>query len=111
MNDVQSKYFIYCFCYGWLKQLKIKIDMDVLFNANNTDLFKTVVMSQVESKSKKEENKRVAEQFGTVITKIKTFPTNNCWIILDKHTKELLHKDLKNENEINELCSKYNYIR
>lgn len=81
--------------------------MDVLFNANNTDLFKTVVMSQIESKK----NKKIAEQFGTVITKIKTFPTNNGWIILDKHTKELLHKDLKNETEVNELCSKYNYIR
>lgn len=56
-------------------------------------------------------NKEVAEKFGKIVTQVKVFPTENQgWMILDKHTKRVLHRDIKNKSEVDELCKKYGYI-
>lgn len=58
-----------------------------------------------------ETNKEVAELFGKIVTQVKVFPTENQgWMILDRHTKRVLHKGLKNKNEADELCQKHGYV-
>lgn len=58
-----------------------------------------------------ETNRKIAEQFGKIITQVKVFPTENQgWMILDKHTKRVLHRDIKNKSEVAELCQKHGYF-
>lgn len=58
-----------------------------------------------------ETNRKIAEQFGKIITQVKVFPTEDQgWMILDKHTKRVLHRDIKNKNEVAELCQKHGYF-
>lgn len=83
-----------------------------MFEIGNPDLFQTIIMPLIGGREKEQYNKSIAELFGIVVTKVKTFPTSDgSWIILDKHTKRMLHKGIKNENEVNALCSKNNYVR
>lgn len=57
-----------------------------------------------------EQNRKLAEQFGIIVTQVKVFPTDSGWMILDRHTKRPLHRGLKNKQEVDELCRKYNYV-
>lgn len=92
------------FVVGWLKGSPEALE----FQGSDSE-----VVDQLVVKANKREafNKSIAELFGVVATYVKTFPTNSGWIILDKQTKRMLHKDLKNQNEVEELCRKYNYIK
>jgi 3-methyladenine DNA glycosylase AlkC len=55
-------------------------------------------------------NKKIAEKFGQVVTLVKVFPTENQgWIIVDKHTRRLLHRDIANKNDADDLCRKHGY--
>lgn len=75
------------------------------------DKFKAILMTEVEGKAAEQRNRTVAELFGEVVTKVKAFPTDNGWIILDRHSKRLLYKDIKNENDVDLLCKQNGYLR
>ena len=111
--DTRTTYIILAFIMGWCKKWNLTtVERERIIDINYQDLFKANFMPLVEGKEKEQYNKNIAELFGVVITKVKTFPTSDgTWIILDKHTKKILHKNLKNENEVDLLCSKNNYIR
>lgn len=78
-----------------------------VFSYKGEDILKHFVML---SKSTYERNKEIAEKFGVVVTEVKAFPTNGGWMIIDKYTKHMLEKDLK-ESDVDPLCKKMNYIR
>lgn len=103
------------FVMGWTKHWKESPHVEeMLFQCSerSSDLFNVMVMSVTEGKRAEQYNKSIAELFGAVVTKVKACPTSDgSWIILDKHTKFLLHKNIKNENEVDLLCKKNNYIR
>lgn len=106
-----SDYILPCFILGWQRHLKIELSPELVLNNESIDLFKEQVMNVVEGRTHEELNKEIASQFGVIVTKVKKFPTKDgTWIILDKHTKRLLHKDIKNENEVDLLCKKHNYV-
>ena len=111
--DARTTYILPAFIMGWCKTWNLtKEEKDGLLDADNPDLFHNVFWPLVEGRKREQYNKTIAELFGVVVTKVKTFPTSDgTWIILDKHTKRMLHKDVKNENEVNLLCSKNNYLR
>lgn len=106
-----SDYILPCFILGWQRHLKIQPTPELVLNNEHSDLFKETIMTMVEGRTHEELNKELASQFGVIVTKVKKFPTKDgTWIILDKHTKRMLHKDIKNENEVETLCKKHNYV-
>ncbi len=92
---------------GWSKFWGENDIRCILGAADDEDLFKSFIML---SKQTYERNKSIAELFGVVITKVKCFPTDKGWMIVDKHTKHVLEKGLK-ESEVDIVCLKQNYIR
>jgi hypothetical protein len=111
--EERTKYILPAFIIGWLKPWNLTtIEQDKCFDINNSDLFRATIMPLVEGREREQFNKKIALLFGEVVTKVKTFPTSDgTWIILDKHTKRLLHKDIKNENDVDLLCKQNGYIR
>jgi hypothetical protein len=99
---MSSSYAVKALVYKWLGKPEV-----LEFQGSDQELFQEFVYKAVNH----ETNRKVAEQFGVVVTLVKTFPTDSGWMILDKHTKRMLHKGLKNENEVNELCRSRNYVR
>jgi hypothetical protein len=86
LDDVRTTYILPAFLEGWKKQEDLKVDSVT--------------------------NKQLAELFGIVVTKVKVYPTDNQgWIILDKHTKKLLHKGIKSQLDVELLCKKHNYVK
>jgi hypothetical protein len=107
----QSSPILQAFIIGLAKQWNLSINNETIFN-NESDLFESVVLPLVRGREREQHNKTIASLFGVVVTKVKTFPTSSgSWMIIDKHTKHLLHKDLKNEYEAEVLCKKNNYIK
>lgn len=79
------------------------------FEGKDSDLVEEFIFQGVRKNQAK--NREIAEMFGVIVTHVKAFPTENAgWMIIDKHTKWMLHKDLKNKNEVDELCKKHGYI-
>lgn len=113
MEPSRTTYILPAFLINWSKKWNLTMEeREGLFDITNTDLFNNVFWPLIESKKKEQYNKTIAELFGTVITKVKAFPVKDgTWTIIDKHTKYMLHKDIKNENEVNLLCNKNNYVR
>lgn len=107
MEDCRDHLFMHAFILGWTKHWSPVVTTDNHYD----DLFRSTLMTCTEGKVREQYNRKVAELFGEVVTKVKTFPTPNGWIILDKHTKRLLHKDVKNENEVDLLCKTQGYLR
>jgi hypothetical protein len=98
------------FVMGWTKNWSQPIDLSKL-DETEPDLFRIAVMREVQGKDHEEFNKRLAERFGEVVTKVVAYQNPGGWVILDKHTKKLLHKDLKNKNEVETVCKTKGYIR
>lgn len=99
-----SVFQLKAFLLGWFKKPEI-----LEFQGTGSELVEEYV---VRASKQHLENRKVAELFGVVVTKVKTFPTEkDGWMILDKSTKRLLHKGIKNQNEVDELCRKHNYIK
>ena len=85
LDDVRTTYILPAFLEGWKKTEDLKVDSVT--------------------------NKQIAELFGTVVTKVKVYPTDNQgWIIIDKHTKKLLYKNIKNKNDVDMLCKQHNLV-
>lgn len=85
LDDVRTTYILPAFLEGWKKKEDLKVDSVT--------------------------NKQIAELFGTVVTKVKVYPTDNQgWIIIDKHTKKLLYKNIKNKNDVDILCKQHNLV-
>lgn len=90
------------FVYGWVKNPEI---LD--FEGDNSSLVEAYIFRGINHDT----NREVAEKFGVIVTKVKVFPTDSGWMILDLHINRPLHRGLKNELEANELCQKHKYIR
>jgi hypothetical protein len=101
-NLSSSVYAVKALLFKWLGNPEI---LD--FPGTDQELFQEFVYKAVNH----EANRKVAEQFGVIVTQVKAFPTDSGWMILDKHTKRPLHKGVKNENEVMLLCQKHNYVR
>lgn len=85
LDDVRTTYILPAFLEGWKKTEDLKVDSVT--------------------------NKQIAELFGIVVTKVKVYPTDNQgWIIIDKHTKKLLYKNIKNKNDVDMLCKQHNLV-
>lgn len=114
-DDTRTTYVMHAFIVGWTKgwkQLEEFHSSCAEFDPPCSDIFHRDVMLNVEGRVHEDYNRRLAKLFGEIVTKVKTFPTSDgSWIILDKHTKRLLHKDVKNENEVNTLCKTNGYVR
>jgi len=104
-------YILSAFILGWTKTWRDPFTTNDLFDNVNQDLFHALVMHHTEGRVQEHYNRSIARLFGEIVTKVKTFPTPSGWIILDKSTKRLLHKDIKNENEVDLLCKKHGYLR
>jgi hypothetical protein len=94
------------FIIGWTKNWSDR-NQDSILESQGDDLFKEFVML---SSKTFQRNKEIAENFGIIITQVKCFPTDSGWMVIDKHTKHLLAKELK-ESEVEPLCRKMNYTR
>lgn len=109
MNE--SSYTLQASIIGLVKQWNLAIESETIFN-NQSDLFELVVLPLVRGREREQHNKAIAELFGVVVTKVKAFPNSSGnWMIIDKYTKHLLHKNLKNEYEVDLLCKKNNYVK
>ena len=112
-SDIRTSYIILAFSIGWTKIWRKQDEQ--WYDALNPsdDIFKSVVMNEVQGKSREQHNKQLAELFGTAVTKVKAFPTDGGrkWIVLDRYTKYVLHRDIANESEVDLLCLKNSYIR
>lgn len=110
-NTMKPSNELVAFITGWKVRQLHNEDITLPETEPESDLFLQTIMKQVEGRQAEEINKEIASQFGVITTQVKKFPTKDgTWIILDKHTKRMLHKDIKNENEVNDLCKKHNYI-
>jgi len=110
-NTMKPSNELVAFITGWKARQLHNEDLTLSETEPESDLFFQTIMKQVEGRQAEEVNKEIASQFGVITTQVKKFPTKDgTWIILDKHTKRLLHKDIKNENEVNILCKKHNYF-
>jgi hypothetical protein len=106
----RTAYVMHAFVLGWTKKWSDPINIES-HDIAESDLFRATVMQALQGKDHEEFNKKLAGLFGEVVTPVKAFPTPSGWIILDKYTKRLLHKEIKNENEVNTLCKTKGYIR
>lgn len=106
--------FILGWCKNWqdYKGTELVLEELIFKNPFNCpDLFSFVIINLTDSRVRRHHNEEIARRFGEIVTQVKAFPTDRGWIILDKHTKRLLHKEVKNENEVEALCKKNGYLR
>ena len=115
--EPRTTYSLLAFVLGWTrnwpKDAWLLGSNKVLVNSFYDDPFQSVVVRETQGRVREQFNRSLAELFGEVVTKVKCFPTdgNGSWIILDKSTKRMLHRDIKNENEVNILCRAKGYLR
>jgi len=109
----RTTYVMPAFVLGWTKAWNNTVATDSIFS-DVPDLFRATVMHETEGREHEQFNRTIAQLFGEVVTKVKAFPTTESgkgWIILDKHTKRMLHRDVKNEYDVDALCKKHGYVR
>lgn len=104
MTDLMNR--LKAFIIGWTKSWPDQ-NQDQILESQGDDLFKEFVMLSGKTFQR---NKEIAENFGVIVTQVKCFPTGSGWMIIDKYTKHLLVKELK-ESEVEPLCKKMNYMR
>jgi len=90
------------FLYAWLQNPEV---LD--FQGTDQELIEKYIYKSVDHSI----NRELASRFGAITTQVRWFPTESGWMIIDKHTKRMLHKGLKNENEVADLCRKHNYFK